>query len=117
MPAIRVIDARDVAWIVHLGSGGIDGEPQSFDFISTTSPFLGRSGAVSSDLDCSHRAQELRDQTSDESHGYKRMSLETFVLDAKALTANQSKLSVKGVYVPDGNVGWLLATQGDVRGR
>lgn len=49
----------------------------------------------------------------DESQGYKRISVETFELDAKALAANQSKISLKGAYLSDGNVAWLLPAQLD----
>jgi surface-adhesin protein E len=46
------------------------------------------------------RAQERDNELQDESQGYKRISVETFELDAKTLTANQSKISLKGVYWP-----------------
>lgn len=60
------------------------------------------------------RARERDNEFQDESQGYKRISVETFELDAKTLAANQSKISLKGVYLSDGNVGWLLPTQVDV---
>jgi hypothetical protein len=59
------------------------------------------------------RAQERDNELQDESQGYKRISVETFELDAKTLTANQSKISLKGVYLWDGNVAWLLPAQVD----
>jgi hypothetical protein len=60
------------------------------------------------------RAQERDNESQDESQGYKRISVETFELDAKTLAANQSKISLKGVYLSDGNVAWLLPAQVDV---
>jgi surface-adhesin protein E len=59
------------------------------------------------------RAQERDNELQDESQGYKRISVETFELDAKSLAANQSKISLKGVYLSDGNVAWLLPSQVD----
>ena len=59
------------------------------------------------------RAQERDNELQDESQGYKRISVETFELDAKTLAANQSKISLKGVYLSDGNVAWLLPAQVD----
>jgi hypothetical protein len=54
------------------------------------------------------QAQERDNEAQDESQGYKRIPVETLELDAKALAANQSKISLKGVYMSDGNVAWLL---------
>ena len=46
------------------------------------------------------RAQERDNESQDDSQGYKRISVETFELDAKTLAANQSKISLKGAYHP-----------------
>ena len=42
------------------------------------------------------RAQERDNELQDESQGYKRISVETFELDAKSLATNQSKISPEG---------------------
>jgi hypothetical protein len=66
------------------------------------------------ELVSAQRAQERDNERQDESQGYKRISVETFELDAKTLAANQSKVALKGAYLSDGNVAWLLPAQIDV---
>jgi hypothetical protein len=60
------------------------------------------------------RAQERDNERQDESQGYKRISVEAFELDARTLAANQGRVSLKGAYLSDGNVAWLLPAQIDV---
>jgi len=60
------------------------------------------------------RAQERDNEQQDDAQGYKRISVETFELDARTLAANQSRVSLKGAYLSDGNVAWLLPGQLDV---
>ena len=60
------------------------------------------------------RAQEVLDQNADEAKGYKRISIEAFMLDAKSLAASQARVSLVGAYVPDGNFEWFFARQTDV---
>jgi hypothetical protein len=57
------------------------------------------------------RAQELMAQKSDDARGYKRISFETFALDAKTLAASQGRISMKGAYLPDGNSEWFFSSQ------
>jgi hypothetical protein len=57
------------------------------------------------------RTQELMDQKADDARGYKKISFETFALDAKALAASESRISIAGAYVPDGNFEWLFVDQ------
>jgi len=57
------------------------------------------------------RSQEVLDQKADAARGYKQISFETFALDAKSMAAAQSRVSMKGSYVPDGNMEWLFPGQ------
>ena len=50
------------------------------------------------------RSQEVLDQRSDGARGYKLISFETFALDAKSMATAQARISMKGAYVPDGNI-------------
>lgn len=59
------------------------------------------------------RSQETLDQRNDAANGYRRISFETFALDAKILAAEGAKVSIRGAYLPDGNAEWLSASQGD----
>jgi hypothetical protein len=65
-------------------------------------------------LSSAQRAQERDNERQDESQGYKRISVEAFELDARTLAANQNRVSLKGAYLSDGNVAWLLPGQLDV---
>jgi hypothetical protein len=57
------------------------------------------------------RAQEVRDEKSDAARGYQMISFETFTLDAKSMVASQARISIRGSYVPDGNMEWLFPGQ------
>ena len=57
------------------------------------------------------RSQEVLDQRSDGARGYKLISFETFALDAKSMATAQARISMKGAYVPDGNMEWLFPGQ------
>ena len=63
--------------------------------------------------EAAQRAQETINQRSDNARGYMSIAFETFALDAKNLAAAQVRISVKGAYVPDGNLEWLFASQGE----
>jgi len=57
------------------------------------------------------RAQEARIQNRDRERGYRRISLETFVLDGKDLSARAAKVSLRGSYLQHGNIEYLFADQ------
>jgi hypothetical protein len=59
------------------------------------------------------RSQETLDQRTDAANGYRKISFETFALDAKRLAAEKAKVSVRGSYLPDGSAEWLFASQLD----
>lgn len=59
------------------------------------------------------KAQEVIDRKSDAARGYKAISFETFALDAKSLAATQARVSMRGSYLPDGNLEWLFPSQLD----
>jgi hypothetical protein len=66
-------------------------------------------------LDAQRRAQRLHQQAeldkaaADEARGYKRITIETFVLDAKELAAKAAQVSLGGVYIREGNIDFLYA--------
>ncbi|MFT4115978.1 hypothetical protein [Bradyrhizobium sp.] len=57
------------------------------------------------------RAQEALDQETDAMRGYRRTTFETFALDALTLAASQARISMRGAYLPDGNLEWLFPSQ------
>jgi hypothetical protein len=50
------------------------------------------------------REQQARDEEYDRTHGYRHISVETFVLDGKDLAARAAKVSLSGAYLREGNV-------------
>lgn len=60
------------------------------------------------------REQAQYDQSRDEARGYRRISFETFVLNAKSMARENGKVSLKGVYIPTGDSGVLFAHRNDV---
>jgi DNA-directed RNA polymerase subunit N (RpoN/RPB10) len=59
----------------------------------------------------SYRAQEALDQKTDAARGYRPITFEAFALDAKSWAATQKRVSVRGAYLPDGNLEWLFPDQ------
>jgi hypothetical protein len=57
------------------------------------------------------KSQEVLGQRADVARGYKLISFETFALDGKSMAAAQTRISMKGAYVPDGNMEWLFPGQ------
>jgi hypothetical protein len=63
--------------------------------------------------EAARRAQQTIDQRADNARGYMSIAFETFALDGKNLAAAEARIAVKGAYVPDGNLEWLYANQGE----
>lgn len=59
----------------------------------------------------SYRAQELLDQKADAARGYRPITFEAFALDAKSWATAQTRISMRGAYLPDGNLEWLFPGQ------
>jgi hypothetical protein len=60
------------------------------------------------------REQEIANQRRDSERGYRRISLETFLLDGRDLAARAAKVSLKGAYFPEENIGLLFTDQAAV---
>lgn len=58
-----------------------------------------------------YRAQEALDQKADAARGYRPITVEAFALDAKSWAAAETRVSVRGAYLPDGNLEWLFPGQ------
>jgi hypothetical protein len=57
------------------------------------------------------RVQEIRNQEHDRAGGYQPISVETFMLDGKELSGRSAKVSMRGFYLPAGNIDLLFADQ------
>jgi hypothetical protein len=57
------------------------------------------------------KAQETLDQKTDAARGYRPITFEAFALDAKSWASVQTRISVRGAYLPDGNLEWLFPGQ------
>jgi hypothetical protein len=60
------------------------------------------------------REQEMVNQRRDNERGYRRISLETFLLDGRDLAAQSAKVSLRGAYFSEGNIGLLFTDQAAV---
>jgi|GEM_PF-5500637 len=60
------------------------------------------------------RVQETRNQERDRASGYQLISVETFMLDGKELSGRSAKVSLRGFYLPAGNIDLLFADQKSV---
>jgi len=60
------------------------------------------------------REQEMVNQRRDNQRGYRRISLETFLLDSRDLAARAAKVSLQGAYFPEENIGLLFTNQAAV---
>jgi hypothetical protein len=85
-------------------------QPQLLEQIEQQRQFCYRDAETRAAL----RAQETIDQKRDNASGYKLISFETFALDAKIMASSQAKVSLRGSYVPDGNMDWFFANRTDV---
>jgi hypothetical protein len=85
-------------------------QPQLLEQIEQQRQFCYRESETRATL----RAQDAIEQKRDNASGYKLISFETFALDAKAMASSQAKVSLRGSYVPDGNMDWFFANRTDV---
>jgi len=60
------------------------------------------------------RVQEARNQARDRERGYRRISIESFVLDGKAMAGRSAKVSLHGAYLQEGNTALLFTDQAAV---